>query len=342
MGAGLARWAPGVLLFGGIMGTTAIRAALVAFALSALGVIGCGGNASTNNGNQGGTGAQGGEGGAGAQGGAGGAQGGEGGAQGGAGGAQGGEGGVGQGGSGGGGVCDPQEVKGVGDCNLILGVAWDGQSCVEIGGCECIGADCDALYDSGEACKVDHAGCSTPGGPCDPEKAMGVGDCDAFFGYAWNGAECVGISGCNCEGPACAGLSMDLAVCEEKHAGCSSMGAKCDPQKAEGVGPCAAIVGYKWDGLMCVAISGCSCEGPGCADLYDSGDACAAAHADCPPPSNCPPQEAKGEGACDLFLGWVWNGSMCIPLSGCSCIGSDCVNLSDSPEVCQMNFSSCQ
>lgn len=330
------------------MKKTAIRAALAALALSALGMMGCGGSNST--GGQGGAGAGGGEGGAGAQGGGGGeggAQGGAGGAQGGAGGAQGGagqggEGGSGQGGEGGAGVCEAQDAQGVGDCKLLLGIAWNGETCVEVGGCECTGADCDALYDSVEACKAAHAGCVSPGGPCDPEKAAGVGLCDAFFGWAWNGQECVGISGCSCEGPACATLPMDLAVCEEKHAGCGTMAGVCDPQKAEGVGPCAAIVGYKWDGQTCVALSGCSCEGPGCADLYDTGEACAAAHADCAPASNCTPQEAKGEGPCDLFFGYAWNGIMCAGVSGCDCLGADCDSLFDSPDVCELKYANCQ
>jgi hypothetical protein len=261
------------------MKTLVVHAALAALALSALGMMGCtGGGGNNNAGGQGGAGAQGGEGGAGAQGGAGGAQGGEGGAQGGEGGAS--QGGGGQGGTGGGGACEAQDAAGVGDCKLLLGVAWNGESCVEIAGCECAGADCDALFDSVEACKTAHAECFAPG-PCAPEDAKGVGDCALFLGYAWNGEECIGLSGCECAGTACADLPMDLAVCQD-------------------------------------------------------------AHADCAPSSNCVPQEAKGEGPCDLFWGYGWNGMVCVGISGCDCLGADCMSLFDTSELCEQKYASCQ
>jgi hypothetical protein len=57
-------------------------------------------------------------------------------------------------------------------------------------------------------------------GICLPQDATGVGPCDRFFGYAWNGSACVGVSGCSCEGVDCGGLFTSLDVCEKEHADC--------------------------------------------------------------------------------------------------------------------------
>ncbi|MEZ4408406.1 MAG: hypothetical protein R3A52_18320 [Polyangiales bacterium] len=60
------------------------------------------------------------------------------------------------------------------------------------------------------------------GGPrvCPPQDARGVGACTAFFGYAWNGADCVGIGGCSCEGTDCRSLYRDPMDCYRAHFEC--------------------------------------------------------------------------------------------------------------------------
>jgi hypothetical protein len=63
--------------------------------------------------------------------------------------------------------------------------------------------------------------------------AQGVGPCDAFFGYAWDGAACIGISGCSCEGADCDALSDSFESCEKEHADCA--GALCG---SRGLPPC--------------------------------------------------------------------------------------------------------
>jgi hypothetical protein len=55
---------------------------------------------------------------------------------------------------------------------------------------------------------------------CAPQDAMGVGPCDQFFGYAWDGQSCVGISGCSCEGADCSRLHAALESCQKEHADC--------------------------------------------------------------------------------------------------------------------------
>lgn len=89
--------------------------------------------------------------------------------------------------------------------------------------CGCDGEDyanpCEA-----NAAGTDYVEAGTCGGTsdCDPDQAVGEGGCDLFHGWAWNGAECVGVSGCSCRGADCDALPDDMDVCVREHAGCSS------------------------------------------------------------------------------------------------------------------------
>ena len=72
---------------------------------------------------------------------------------------------------------------------------------------------------------------------------------------------------------------------------------------------------------------------------YQYRGACAAADAGAGPA--CAPQDARGEGACDLFLGYAWNGTMCAGLNGCRCVGVDCAALSRDPDACRVAHLPC-
>ena len=58
----------------------------------------------------------------------------------------------------------PMDATAVGDsvshCSCILGFAWNGTACVELGDCACVGADCDKLTQDQAACAASHATCS--------------------------------------------------------------------------------------------------------------------------------------------------------------------------------------
>src|SRR5690606_7238581 len=41
----------------------------------------------------------------------------------------------------------------------------------------------------------------------------------------------------------------------------------CAPFDAEGVGDCAQVLGWAWDGADCVPVEGCACEGEQCCHL---------------------------------------------------------------------------
>lgn len=57
---------------------------------------------------------------------------------------------------------------------------------------------------------------------------------------------------------------------------------------------------------------------------------------------SCAPQDARAEGACDLFLGYAWNGMTCVTLGGCRCVGADCASISRDPTVCRARAAACR
>lgn len=176
--------------------------------------------------------------------------------------------------------CEAQEAAGVGDCDAIVGVAWNGASCVTISGCSCEGADCSQLHESIEQCEMTQARCGQTS-MCSAWEATGTGDCPGFFGYTWNGTSCAGISGCDCVGRDCGRLFDSQETCEASQQECLQQ--DCRPQDARGEGACRASVGIFWDGVECQEKWGCSCAGADCSRAFDSVEQCQAAHRTCEP-----------------------------------------------------------
>jgi len=58
------------------------------------------------------------------------------------------------------------------------------------------------------------------GASCAAQDAQGVGACARFFGYAWNGSTCDGISGCSCSGTDCGALYDSSDACRTAHLSC--------------------------------------------------------------------------------------------------------------------------
>ena len=58
-------------------------------------------------------------------------------------------------------ACAAMDARGVGPCEEVLGVAWNGSSCVTLSGCRCAGSDCGRLFDTLTACEEHYldAGC---------------------------------------------------------------------------------------------------------------------------------------------------------------------------------------
>ena len=61
----------------------------------------------------------------------------------------------------------------------------------------------------------------------------------------------------------------------------------------------------------------------------------------CIEPSPCDPMDAQGEGPCDAEIGFVWNGSQCTSISGCSCVGEDCGSVYQTSEECETSHNAC-
>ena len=249
--------------------------------------------------------------------------------------------------------CEPQDARGKGACRQILGYKFDGEKCQPLGGCSCEGDDCDGLSDSKWNCQKSHWSCyeqkpcsahpatgpqplandsyervdagSAGPGPAHPADT-GTGTvvdagapCPPMWG--WNGSQCVSVP--RCEGSCrrddvdCTGLYRSRSTCQQNHAHCSETGGICDAMDARGDGACAAIIGYKFDGSRCRAMSGCSCVGSDCDDLFRSGNRCRSATGDCQ--EKCGDPEAR---ICDGYRpieprecpsGTIYTVKMCKP-----------------------------
>lgn len=93
-------------------------------------------------------------------------------------------------------TCTEVDPNGYGACEMILGYAFDGQQCTLVSGCGCE-PDCNAFFDTEQACRE---ACDLPVGPvCRALTDGDYGVCARFLGYAFNGRDCVGMSGCGCE-----------------------------------------------------------------------------------------------------------------------------------------------
>ncbi len=107
----------------------------------------------------------------------------------------------------------------MGNCELLLGVIWDGESCDYLSGCSCEGSDCGDLFESVDACEDVYSFCNQD---CSAQMAMGTGDCDLVLGIHWNGETCQDFSGCECVGPDCGEVFETLSDCEYQYQLCVS------------------------------------------------------------------------------------------------------------------------
>ncbi|MEQ9079276.1 MAG: Kazal-type serine protease inhibitor domain-containing protein [Sandaracinaceae bacterium] len=252
--------------------------------------------------------------------------------------------------------CAPQDARGEGACDALVGVAWDGARCRELSGCSCVGADC-GVYGAGEVerCERDHAACRS----CAPQDARGEGACAAILGVAWDGASCATIGGCECIGADCADLYDDEMACAAAYAHCTT-GASCETSR-----DCAAEEYCHLEDGACVAWSGgmgfgecrprpgelpcsfdappvCGCDGTtyGCASDANQSGTSVAYEGVCDE-GPCAPMLARGVGPCFADLGVVWDGDACVNIGGCTCEGPDCDAVYASVAECGAARSGC-
>ncbi|MFV8753823.1 hypothetical protein ACNOYE_25035 [Nannocystaceae bacterium ST9] len=239
----------------------------------------------------------------------------------------------------GGGECAPMNaMNGPEECYSPRGWFWNGVTCEQII-CTCDGPDCNALFPDEGACLEQYAECQPPPPSCAPQGAVGVGGCEIFLGWKWDGIDCVPLSGCNCEGPDCGNLYADPDQCKDDHAEC--VGPDCAPDDALPSGDCQLPLGVIWTGDNCLSISGCECIGSDCDNIAIDELTCWDEHALCELGDPCQPDDALGVGLCDAFFGYAWNGEACVGQSGCECVGLDCEFLSFDIDECEAQHAEC-
>lgn len=119
-----------------------------------------------------------------------------------------------------------------------------------------IGSDADASADSGWDAEVQACGDATCG----------------------EGERC--CSTCPGEPDVCVPVAFDCPVADEFDCMISVCPAETDVTGAS-VGDCESVLGYHWEGIRCVPLTGCSCVGDVCAELFASMEECEGAHGEC-------------------------------------------------------------
>lgn len=197
--------------------------------------------------------------------------------------------------------CTPQDAVGEGPCDALLGVFWDGASCVSQSGCSCAGADCDQGWFDAADCELAHRHCFGPPpgctsrADCPPDEwcvtprgaCGGVGTCEPVPPPGWSCPD-PGPPVCGCDGVTygCDDHAHSLGVNVAGDGDCVSA---CAPQDAVGSGPCFLELGWVWNGTGCEVIGGCECVGRDCGEVAPDEMTCVAAHAGCemPPGGAC-------------------------------------------------------
>lgn len=130
-------------------------------------------------------------------------------------------------------ACGPSEY-----CDYVSGCGFDDslgtcrpkpEGCLADcpGVCGCDGVTyCNECGAASAGVDVIRAGACDAPATCAPDRARGVGACDAIVGVAWNGSDCVVLSGCSCEGADC-GRYTDRSACLSAHSSCGTTSTGC-------------------------------------------------------------------------------------------------------------------
>jgi hypothetical protein len=92
------------------------------------------------------------------------------------------------------------------------------------------------------------------------------------------------------------------------------------------------------EGRCMTSMDGGTTDAPTMTDTRPATDTSVTPDASAP---GCAAQDAHGMGGCDRVLGYVWDGSMCRALSGCSCTGTACGALYRTMDGCVAEHRMC-
>ncbi len=196
-------------------------------------------------------------------------------------------------------VCDAKGYYGDGECDSFC--QQPDSDCSETCNTD---ADCPTIFCITTPCPqfACRNGACTQNTGCEPQDAAGTGQCEAYFGYYWNGSACVGYSGCQCEGADCGNAFGSVEECAAAHTACIDSD-PCAAQDARGTGLCKAIVGVFWNGYECHYSSGCRCEGADCGNGYLDIATCEAEHTACTQADDCVVGGCSGQLCNEASLG---------------------------------------
>lgn len=216
--------------------------------------------------------------------------------------------------------------------------------------CGCDGvtyaSPCDANASGAE---VLHDG-ACESAPCAAQDIAAQGLCATPLGVRWDGARCEAFSGCSCVGADCDERFTSLEACMAAYASCApshcTSNAECGAGRychvelgsCGAAGECRAIPGELPCGPTSQPVCGCDGRDYACEDAANQQGVSAASLGSCA--GECAPDDARGEGACFLSLGYRWNGTSCEFVGGCSCEGTDCP-LPATAEECEAAHAGC-
>lgn len=218
-----------------------------------------------------------------------------------------------------------------GQCTLAAERCWDDGDCPE--GRVCEGA---WICPPGALCLLpDEPGrCAEPSQACQSDQDCGPGayclwTCDGSAGGCRSSCQplpdglCVKDQDCEA-GEVCVKGPCPLCVNCPCFGECKAR-PRCAVIEPGTHGMCAMVLGWVFDGEKCVLESGCAC-GDDCDAFFASEEACRKACV-------CTPVTPASHGACEMVLGWIFDGERCVVESGCSC-GDDCEAFFPTAEDC--------